>query len=237
MTDSIYEKYLSALLQGDRQATQTVIEQVLQSGVPANSLYANTIWPMMLELENLYKNSKITPVQEHIASRINRTIVDQLQNKLPKKPVNGKKITICCCPTESKELGAQIITDLFESAGWQVRFLGGGLTNDDVLGFINEYAPDVLLIYGTEPSQAPQIRKLIDTIKDVNAWPDMKIMLSGGLFNRADGLWQEIGADLFAPTAELAVQLAGGQIQLTEPIERTINVRKRKYKQAASQAV
>ena len=33
-------------------------------------------------------------------------------------------------------------------------------------------------------------------------------MLSGGLFNRAEGLWQEIGADLFAATALEAIQIA-----------------------------
>lgn len=36
----------------------------------------------------------------------------------------------------------------------------------------------------------------------------MRIMLSGGIFNRADGLWEEIGADLFAATALEAVQAA-----------------------------
>jgi methanogenic corrinoid protein MtbC1 len=98
--------------------------------------------------------------------------------------------------------------DLFESDGWEVRFLGGGLNNDDILAFINEYSPDVLLIYGSTPKQAPNIRQLIDIIKDVNAWPDMRIMLSGGVFNRAEGLWEEIGADLFASTAFEALQVA-----------------------------
>ncbi|MHC4309294.1 MAG: hypothetical protein ACYSSN_05070, partial [Planctomycetota bacterium] len=82
-----------------------------------------------------------------------------------------------------------------------------GLTNDDILAFVNEYAPDVLLIYGSTPKQAPNVRQLIDTIKDINAWPEMRIMLSGGVFNRAEGLWEEIGADLFASTAFEALQV------------------------------
>lgn len=224
----ILERYLDSLLMGDRNSCRAVIEETLQSGTPANSVYVDVIWPIMAEIEHLLRTDKISPIQEHLGTRINRTIVDQLQNKLPRRPHKNKKITVCCAPNELQELGAQMMADLFESDGWQVRFLGGGLTNDDILSFINEYAPDILLIYGTRPKQAPEIRKLIDVIKDVNAWPQMRIMLSGGVFNRAEGLWEEIGADLFAATAFDALQVASSDTQ-TEPTDRrTINRRKKR---------
>jgi len=226
--EGILERYLDTLLQGDRKSCRTVIEETLQSGTPANSVYVDIIWPVMIEIEELLRSDRITSTQEHLGTRINRTIVDQLQNKLPRRPSKDKKIVVCCAPDELQELGAQIMADLFESDGWEVKFLGGGLTNDDILAFINEYAPDILLIYGTAPKQAPDIRRLIDTIKDINAWPDMRIMLSGGVFNRAEGLWQEIGADLFAATALEAVLVASND----NPIEaepRMINRRKKRH--------
>jgi hypothetical protein len=55
----------------------------------------------------------------------------------------------------------------------------------------------------------------------------MQIMVSGGLFNRAEGLWQEIGADAFAATAEEALEVAGGSTPI-EPIARMINRRKKR---------
>ncbi|MBN2456620.1 MAG: B12-binding domain-containing protein [Sedimentisphaerales bacterium] len=222
-----HESYLEALLRGDRGQARAVIEQTLHTGITANGVYIDVIWPIMAEIEKLLRSEKITPAQEHLATRINRTIVDQLQNKLPRKQKRDKKIAVCCAPKEIQELGAQIMTDLFESDGWEVRLLGGGLTNDDVLVFVNDYAPDILLIYGTEPKQAPDIRRLIDTIKGINAWPNMRIMVSGGLFNRAEGLWIEIGADMFAETATEALQLANGSKQI-QPEHRTINTRKKR---------
>ena len=222
------ERYLDALLQGDRKRSRTAIEETLQSGTPANSVYVDIIWPIMVEIENLLRQNRITVAQEHLAVRINRTIVDQLQNKLPHKPGKGKKIVICSAAAESQELGGQIMADLFESDGWEVKFLGGSLTNDDILAFVNEYAPDILLIYGASPRQAPGIRQLIDTIKDVNAWPNMRIMLSGGLFNRAEELWQEMGADLFAATALESVQAASSDRPAEQYDRRVINRRRRR---------
>jgi methanogenic corrinoid protein MtbC1 len=227
--EHLIAKYLEALLRGDRRGCRAVVEETLQSGIPANSVYLHLVWPVMAEIERLVRADKITTVQEHLATRINRTIVDQLQNKLPRRPAKHKKATVCCAQEELQELGAQMIADLFESDGWEVRFLGGGVSNDDVFAFINEYAPDVLLIYGTAPKQAPDVRRLIDRIRGVNAWPQLRIVVSGGLFNRAEGLWEEIGADGYAPTAADVLQVAADESQVANPDRRTVNRRKRKY--------
>ena len=230
--EGILERYLVALLHGDRKACRTVIEETLQSGIPANSVYLDVIWPVMVEIEKLLRSDQISCVQEHLATRINRTIVDQLQNKLPRKAGRDKKIIVCCASDELQELGAQIMADLFESDGWEVKFPGGGLTNDDILAFVNEYSPDILLIYGTTPKQAPNIRRLIDTISDINAWPSMRIMVSGGLFNRAEGLFEEMGADLYAATAVEAVQVASNDSGVELELK-AIKRRKRRGKRAA----
>ena len=220
------EKYLEALLNGDRLACRAIIEETMKSGVPANNVYMDIVWPIMVEIDALYRNDKIDSAQESMATRINRTIVDQLQNKLPRKAEKAKRVVVCSAASEHGELGAQMITDLFESDGWNVRFLGSSVNNDDIMSFIHSFVPDILVIYGTESKSAPDIRRLIDTIRNVNAFPDMKIMLSGGVFARADGLWEEIGADLYAENASQAIQNASDSNAI-KPV-RTINRRKRK---------
>lgn len=235
--EEVLARYLEALLLGDRRTCRTVVEETLQSGIPANSVYLHLIWPVMGEIERLLRADRITSIQEHLATRINRTIVDQLQNKLPRRPAKFKKVAVCCTREELQELGAQMIADLFESDGWQVRFLGGGLSNDDIFSYINEYAPDVLLVYGTTPKQAPDVRRLIDRVRAVNAWPDLRIIVSGGLFNRAEGLWEEIGADGFAPTAAEVLQVACDDHQVTNPDRRTVNRRKRRQQSEAQEPV
>ena len=224
--NNLLERYLHHLLDGDRKQCRMVVEECLQSGMPANLVYTEIIWPIMVEIDNLNRENRISPVKEHLATRINRTIVDQLQNKLPHRDDKDKKIVICCAENELQELGAQITADLFESDGWQVKFLGGGLINDDILAYVNEYAPDILFIYGATPQQAPGIRKLINRIKDVNAWPDMRIMVSGGLFNRAPGLWQEMEADMFAENAAEALKIASSDIPIEVVEKKTIGRRK-----------
>ncbi|MBN1817735.1 MAG: cobalamin-dependent protein [Sedimentisphaerales bacterium] len=225
--ENTLERYLKALLEGNRSMCRTVIEETLQSGVPANQVYMDIIWPIMIEIERLFKEDRITSAQESFASRINRTIVDQLQNKLPRRANRQRKVVICSVPEENAELGGQMTADLFESDGWDTRFLGGSVNNDDIMEYVHSFRPDLLLLYGIAAPHAPRIRQLIDSIRDVNAFPNMRIMLSGGVFERAEGLWEEIGADLYASTgAEAVLKASSEQEELPKP-KRTIKRRKR----------
>ena len=208
VSEQILERYLRELLNGDRAGCRAIIEEALQTGIPAAVVYTDVIWPIMVEIEQLYNAERINSAQEHMAMRINRTIVDQLQNKLPRHPIRSKEVVVCSSQNEQGELGAQMMADLFESDGWQVKFLGGGVNDDDMLEFVHTRRPDMLLFYGTIAQKTPAIRRMIDRIKEVNAVPQMKIMVSGGVFNRAEGLWDEIGADLYAPTATEALKVA-----------------------------
>lgn len=208
MRSRILERYMEPLLQGNRTACRELIRREIDARTPGRKLYEDILWPAMEQVEKLYRKDQINIVAEHMATRINRTLADQVQQSLTAAPPKGKRILIMCAEGESEELGAQMCADLFESDGWDVYFLGGGVPNDEVLSLVGQLRPNILLIFGTEPHGVPQVRALIDLIRDVGSNPTMNIMVSGGVYNRADGLWTEINADLFAPTAKKAIKVA-----------------------------
>lgn len=208
LSSSLLERFLDPLLAGDRQRCRQILsEAVEQTSRPAD-LYHQLLWPAMEQVHALYRQDRINLAVEHMATRINRCLADQLQARLPRRERNGKRAIITCADGEPEELGAQMCADLFEADGWEVYFLGGGVPNDEILAMVGSLRPDILLIYGTQPQGVPAVRKLIDTIREVDANPQMNILLSGGVFNRAPGLWQEVNADLFAPNAQKALDLA-----------------------------
>ncbi|MHC4782336.1 MAG: cobalamin B12-binding domain-containing protein [Planctomycetota bacterium] len=232
VNEKVIARYLKSLLTGDRNECRVVIEEVLRSGIPAHQVYMDIIWPIMTEIDKLYREDEIDSAQEAFASRINRTIINQLQNKLPRRAEKDKRVVIVTAKSDKAELGGQMMNDLFESDGWETRFLGGTAGNDDVMTFIHGYAPDILLLYGFNGEDAPAVRGLIDTIRGVNAFPQMRIMLSGGVFSRAEGLWEEIGADLYAETATEAIVIAQAPPEKVPTPTRTIKQRSRSQKPA-----
>lgn len=230
---SVCERYLKNLLNGDRFACRTIIDEMLQQGMSAHRIYVELIWPIMVEVDKLYRQERISPIQEAMATRINRSMVCQLQRQLPRCQPVHRRVVIVTADSEQAELGGQMAADLFESAGWECRFLGGTVNHEDVLEFVGIFAPDILLLYGFNGKDAPAVRAMIDRIRKVNAWPNMKIMLSGGVFARAEGLWEEIGADFYAESAAEAVELANLGPKAMYTPQRTIKRRQRAAQQAA----
>jgi methanogenic corrinoid protein MtbC1 len=202
------DRYVGSLLNGQRQACRDVLSEALASGIEPRSIYRKLLWPAMETVEHMYRADQINLATEHMATRISRALADQLQSRLNRVAPNGRRILITCADGEPEELGAQMCADLFESEGWDVFFVGGGVPADEVLCLVGQLRPDILLVFGTQPTGVPGVRKMIDLIRQVGANPTMNIMISGGVFNRAEGLWKEVNADLFAATAGEALAVA-----------------------------
>jgi len=206
--EAVFERFMGALVEGDRLTSRDLIREVLEEGVPVRCVYDELLWPAMERVAAWYKEDRIDAAGEHMATRILRAIADQLQVHLAQRERNGKRILIACADGEPEELGAQVCADLFEAEGWEAYFVGGGVPNDEILALVGRLRPDILLIFGTQPAGVVGVRKLIQLIREVGAHPAMNILISGGVFNRAEGLWQEVNADLFAPTAREALSVA-----------------------------
>jgi methanogenic corrinoid protein MtbC1 len=228
------QSYLETLLAGERVACRQLIEDAQIGGIEVYDLLTQLVWPTMELLQQLYREDRISISSVNLATRLNRLMTDQLCARLTRKPENGKSVLIFCGDDEPEELGGQICADLFEADGWTVRFAGGGVPEDEVLKLIGEVRPDLLVMFGTLPSGVPAVRKLIDYLREVNSCPDMQVMCCGGIYKRAEGLAEEIGADLYAPDAASAVSTAGEHPTRRATVDQQTVGRTRRLRKAAA---
>ena len=123
-----------------------------------------------------------------------------------------------------------IVLILADDLGYNdLTFAGGGVPNDEILSQVHEYKPDVLLLFCSGPKDLPNIRGLIDTLHEISACPDLQIVVGGGVFNRAEGLAEEIGADLWAShPLELVEAMVDDPQQRAGEDQRTVGRRRRK---------
>ncbi len=197
--ETLVERFTEPLFIGDRSGARAVVADAFEEGLSAEEILMQLIWPTMEKISALYRADRINTGVHHMASRLLRMLADQVCLRLPRQERNGRTMLVVCSPGEPEELGAQITTDLAEAHGWSVHFAGGGVPNDEIVGWIGQLQPQVLMVYGTIPSAAPMVRQLIDLLHDVGIAPKLQVICSGGVFNRAEGLAEEIGSDLFAP--------------------------------------
>lgn len=232
--DSLLERFTAPLFAGDRSGSRAIVAEAFEEGLSAEEIIMQLIWPTMEKIQGLYRADRINTGTHHMAARLLRMLADQLALRLPRSERNGRTMLVVCSPGEPEELGAQITTDLAEAHGWSVHFAGGGVPNDEIVGWIGQLQPQVLMVYGTIPSATPMVRQLIDLLHDVGIAPKLQIMCSGGVFNRAEGLAEEIGSDIFAADPIAALDLLDQfPTKRATPDQQTVG-RKRRIKKTAS---
>jgi len=225
------ERLFGVLVGGDRVGARQLVEEMLSGGTPPAELITEVYWPTYSMIEKMYRADQMTTLAHNMSTKLLRVLVDQTAMELESETSNGRSVLAFCGPTEADELGAQMAVDLLEANGFNVRFAGGGVAGDEILEEVQTTQPDVLLMFASAPSDLPEIRRMIDHISEIGAWKATQTVVGGGVFNRADGLAEEIGADLWASSpAELVEVMLDEPERRAEPDQRTVG---RKRKRAA----
>lgn len=236
MTDALIERLFEALINGDRPATRCVVDDILDEGHSPEAILTDLFWPTYEMVDKLFRQDQLSTISYNFATRLLRAQCDQMALRLPRQPYNGKTVLAVCGNTEADELAAQIAVDLIEAAGFSIAFAGSSVARDEILAQVHERKPSVLLLFASAACDLPDIRALIDDIQEIGACRDTQVVVGGGVFNRADGLAEEIGADLWATDpAELVQAMLKKPAQRATADQRTVG-RKRLTKPGATKA-
>jgi len=194
----ISERLFHALASGQRAGARDIVAECIREGMQAEEIAHELFWDVLQQVADLHRQDQLSTLSYNYATRLLRSLVDQLHAGYERRPGRSKRVLLFTGDAEADEIGGHLMADLLEADGYEVFFGGGGVARDEVLAEVGERRPDTLLMFASAASDAPDIRVLIDTIRGVGACPEMQILVGGGVFNRAEGLAEEIGADAWA---------------------------------------
>ena len=222
------ERLFETLVNGDRPAARAIVEETIRRGIPAETLTTDVFWPTYELVCKMYRADQMSRLSHHMATRLLRVLVDQTATRFTMRQKVGRSVFAVCGPNDADELGAQMAVDLLEASGFSMTFAGGGIAGDEILGTVQERQPDVLLMFASAPGDLPEIRGMIDQIHEIGACRGLQVVVGGGVFNRAEGLAEEIGADLWATTpAELAQAMHEEPARRAATDQRTVGRKRR----------
>lgn len=229
----LIERFIEVLISGDRQASRNIVDECLTADAPAEAIIEKLFWPTLEQIERLHRQDQLSVVCYNFATRILRMLADQMQMRLDRRGMDDRTLLVCCGPNEANELACQMAVDMLEASGFRVFFAGGGVANDEIKAQVGTLKPDVLVLFSSAPADLPVIRELIDYLHDTGVAPQMQIAVGGGVFNRAEGLAEEIGSDLWARSpADLVQQLISKPKQRMGADQRTVGRRRRQARAA-----
>ncbi len=181
ITDSLYQEYLSLLLNGKRVACSRIVQALIDQGIDIKTLYTDLFQKSLYAVGELWEFNKITVAKEHLATAITEGLLNLVYPTLFLGKKTNKKVVISCAANEFHQIGGKIVADLFELKGWDAHFLGANTPLDQMLHYIDEFKPDLLGMSLSVYFNMPSLIKGIEAVK--TDFKDLDIAVGGQAFN------------------------------------------------------
>jgi methanogenic corrinoid protein MtbC1 len=177
ISEAVYLHYLDSLLEGNKKQCLNIVNSLADSGVPIKEIFINVFQRSMYRVGQMWEKERCTVAEEHIATKITESLIEQITSKYDSKEKLNKTVVITCIDKEFHEIGARMVAGFFEVNGWSTYYLGSNTPHSCLLKLIDDKKPDVLGISINFYVNIPRLIKLIEEIKAQN--PDQQIIVGG----------------------------------------------------------
>ena len=205
----LVHKYVRNMLGGYRQAAGRLVFDAADRGEPVPQLYLQVFQPALREIGRLWQLQKISVAQEHFCSVATQIVMAQLVLRVPAARRCGRGVVIASVSGDLHELGARMVADFFEMAGWDAYFCGANTPHAAVVQSVVERKADVLALSATMGYHLHAVQELIEMVRADPRCARLHVMVGGHPFTADPALWRTVGADGTAADADAAIALAG----------------------------
>jgi methanogenic corrinoid protein MtbC1 len=201
-------RYVDLLLMGERQLAASLIHDLVLDNVPVRDIYLKIFQPAQREIGRMWQTNQISVAKEHYCTAATQMIMSQLYPYVFSTDRLGMSMVVTCVESELHEIGARMVADFFEMAGWDTYFLGANTPAKGIIHTLDERNANLLAISATMSFHVDKVVELIRDVRASNHSQKVKIIVGGYPFNLSPNLWKTVGADGYAIDAQQAVQMA-----------------------------
>jgi len=205
--NKILDNLKKAILEYDSVGGQNMARDAIKEGIdPIKALDALT--EGIREVGEGYNAGRLWLPDLIAAASAMTKIVPILEEEIRKV---GKKRKYCGSVVigtvfgDVHSIGKAMVSTLLTANGFEVIDLGVNIPAEGFIKAINEHRPDILAMSALLTTTAPEMRKVIQSLKDFGLEDKVKTMVGGGAITAEFAL--SVGADGYAPTATLAVDV------------------------------
>jgi methanogenic corrinoid protein MtbC1 len=200
--------YLRSILIGARAGSVQIVEEALRDGAGMFDIYVQVFQESLYEVGRLWAAGKVSVSVEHRATAITQFVMAGLYSRaLPSRPSAPlRQAIVTGVAGELHQIGANMVADVLETAGWNVQFLGTDAPHTDIVDAVLAQESDLVCVSATMLFNVPNVVRLIHDLRAHS--PTLRVLIGGSAFRAKPDLWMDIGADGFAPNLNTAIETA-----------------------------
>lgn len=165
------DRYLEALLEGDRSKAMTTVDDGLALGLSSANMLLEVFAPAQFQIGELWHQGEITISQEHWGTQVTQEATENVIKLRPPRRSLNRKVLVTTVPGEIHTLPARMVAGLFSCQGWTVDFLGAAPPAEDIIQYIDQRKPDLVALSVTLTAHRESAANLCQAIQELRAHP------------------------------------------------------------------
>lgn len=172
---SCFLDFYNNLTEGNKDKCAEIVKNLLDEGIDLKEIYVELFQKALYRIGKLWDHNEITIPEEHMATQIIETLISKFIPEI--RTVNNKKVVVTCIDKEFHEIGAKMVSHIFELNGWKTYYLGASVPLRELTKFINSADPEVIALSWSLYLNLGRFLEVVDTLTKL--YPTKKILVGG----------------------------------------------------------
>jgi methanogenic corrinoid protein MtbC1 len=167
--------FYNALTNAEKDKCTHLIQTLLDDGVDLKDIYVELFQKSLYRIGKLWDQNKLSIPEEHVSTQIIESLINRFS------PVGNsnaeKKVVVTCIDKEFHEIGAKMVSNIFENEGWQSYYLGASVPNKEIIKFVKQIDPDLIALSWSLYLNLGRFLDVVDNL--TRFFPTKKILVGG----------------------------------------------------------
>ena len=136
--------FYNALTIADKAKCTQLVQSLLDDGVDLKDIYVELFQKSLYRIGKLWDHNKLSIPEEHVSTQIIESLISRFA---PMGNSNAeKKVVVTCIDKEFHEIGAKMVSNIFENEGWKSFYLGASVPTKEIVKFVKQIDPDIIAL-------------------------------------------------------------------------------------------
>ena len=206
------DEFFDAIASGDARLAELIALEAVTEGMSLATLYVDVITPAMREIGVRWQRGELSIADEHLATSLVAGVMALVGRSATRQPRRSReRVMLAAVENEGHVVGLRMLQDLFEGAGFDVRYLGAAVPVATLEEIVRRHQPVAIGLSASVGAPAQATQRAVEVLAE--RCPGVVILVGG------EGVPNELRRDprvSYAPDARVAVDLLEGLVE-SEP--------------------
>ena len=200
---TVTQEIFDAVVAGDQAQTDRLVGQALEAGVPAETVLGEGLIAAMTEVGDRFECGEYFVPDMLVSARAMKIGMERLRPHLVAAEVKPiAKVIVGTVKGDLHDIGKNLVSVMFQGAGFQVIDLGVDVSADRFVEAVRETGAQVVALSALLTTTMTSMKAVVDALEKAGLRSQVKVLIGGAPITQTFA--ERIGADGFGSDAAVA---------------------------------